>query len=213
MSIRQRRSTNQSKETQDNIHDNSVEAEEKKNPSSASMLSGRLLTGTANLANLLPTGTLLAFQILTPVFTNNGACDSVTRLLTLLLLILLSLSCFLASFTDTIKASDGRVYHGIATLKGLWLFDYSEGTLPELSKYKLRLIDFVHALLSVLVFFAVALRDSNVLMCYYPQPRHETKEVLDIVPVGVGFLCSLLFLVFPTTRHGVGYPLATAAPN
>ncbi|MCI29607.1 hypothetical protein A2U01_0050816, partial [Trifolium medium] len=127
------------------------------------------LTGTANLANLLPTGTLLAFQILTPVFTNNGACDSVTRILTLLLLFLLAISCFLACFTDTVKASDGRIYHGLATFKGLWLFDYSpvvdnvSTTLPDLSKYKLRLIDLIHAFLSVLVFFAVVLRDNNVL--------------------------------------------------
>jgi hypothetical protein len=163
----------------------------------------------------------LAFQILTPVFTNNGACDSVTRILTLLLLLLLAISCFLACFTDTVKASDGRIYHGLATFKGLWLFDYSpvvednvsSTTLPDLSKYKLRLIDLIHAFLSVLVFFAVVLRDNNVLTCYYPQPKHETKEVLDIVPLGIGLVCSLLFLVFPTTRHGIGYPVTSAAPK
>jgi hypothetical protein len=33
------------------------------------------LTSTANLANLLPTGTLLAFNLLAPTFTNHGACD------------------------------------------------------------------------------------------------------------------------------------------
>lgn len=129
------------------------------------------------------------------------------------------------------NASDGRIYHGIATFKGLWLFDYSPVNvnvmdssstiiLPaELSKYKIRPIDFVHAFLSVFVFFAVALRDNNVLTCYYPQPRRETtKEVLDIVPLGIGFLCTLLFVVFPTTRHGIGYPVTptpapAAAPN
>lgn len=225
MSVTQRRSNNKQSEA-----DGSSSA-----AAAAHGISGRrrrrsvvvsgALTGTANLANLLPTGTLLAFQILTPVFTNNGACDSVTRILTLVLLILLAISCFLACFTDTVNnASDGRIYHGIATFKGLWLFDYSPVNvnvmdssstiiLPaELSKYKIRPIDFVHAFLSVFVFFAVALRDNNVLTCYYPQPRRVTKEVLDIVPLGIGFLCTLLFVVFPTTRHGIGYPV-TPAPN
>lgn len=235
MSITQRRSNNKQSEAgagdNNNINDKyTTPSDVNAGGSSAaaahgirrSVVSGAL-TGTANLANLLPTGTLLAFQILTPVFTNNGACDSVTRILTLVLLILLAISCFLACFTDTVNASDGRIYHGIATFKGLWLFDYSPVMdtiiLPELSKYKIRPIDFVHAFLSVFVFFAVALRDNNVLTCYYPQPRRETtKEVLDIVPLGIGFLCTLLFVVFPTTRHGIGYPVTptpapAAAPN
>ncbi|CBI29711.3 unnamed protein product, partial [Vitis vinifera] len=155
------------------------------------------LASTANLANLLPTGTLLAFQLLTPVFTNNGACDAVTR------------------FTDSFKTPDGRVFYGIATFKGLWLFDYvdesgSAASLPDLSKYKFRFIDGVHAVLSVLVFVAVAMRDKNVVSCFYPQPAREVQEVLDIVPVGIGLICSLLFVVFPTTRHGIGYPVTHA---
>ncbi|XP_062083841.1 protein DMP3 [Humulus lupulus] len=168
------------------------------------------LTTTANLANLLPTGTLLAFQLLTPVFTNNGSCDPVTRALTFLLLTLLSLSCFVASFTDSVKASDGQVYYGIATFKGMFLFDYPDPTgsgLPELSKCRIMFIDWVHAVLSVLVFGVVAARDKNVVACLYPQPGHTAEEVLDIVPMGIGIICSLLFVVFPTKRHGIGYPV------
>ena len=33
------------------------------------------LAGVANLANLLPTGTVLAFQTLTPTFSNSGSCQ------------------------------------------------------------------------------------------------------------------------------------------
>ncbi|GLT97044.1 hypothetical protein SLE2022_146300 [Rubroshorea leprosula] len=168
------------------------------------------LTSTANLANLLPTGTLLAFQLLLPIFTNNGACDSATGPMTMVLLLLLALSCFLASFTDSVKASDGQVYYGFATFKGMYLFDYPDpvgSDLPDLSKYRIRLIDGVHAVLSVLVFGAVAFRDKNVVSCFYPLPAKETQEVLDIVPVGIGLICSLLFVVFPTRRHGIGYPV------
>ncbi|XP_062176908.1 protein DMP3-like [Alnus glutinosa] len=169
-------------------------------------------TATANLAKHLPTGTLLAFQLLIPIFTQNGACDSATRPMTIILLVLLGLSCFLACFTDTVEASDGHVYNGFATFKGLWLFDYPDPSgagLPDLRKYQVRFIDVVHAVLSVLVFGAVALRDKNVLGCFYPTPGHEAKEVLDIVPLGVGIICSLLFVVFPTRRHGIGFPVTS----
>ncbi|KAG1328122.1 putative protein DMP3 [Cocos nucifera] len=126
------------------------------------------------------------------------------------LLLLLAVSCFLARFTDSLRSPDGRLYYGFATLRGMWLFDYPSPpseALPELSKYRLRLVDFVHAVLSVLVFASVALRDKNVVDCFYPQPKHETKEVLDTLPLGVGVICGLLFVVFPTRRHGIGYPV------
>ncbi|OMO92269.1 hypothetical protein COLO4_17728 [Corchorus olitorius] len=192
------------------------EAETPKSPSRPPTLSQRAisqtLTSTANLANLLPTGTLLAFQLLMPIFTNNGSCDSATRPMTLILLLLLALSCFLASFTDSVKASDGQVYYGFATFKGMFLFDYPDPSgsgLPDLSKYRIRFIDGVHAVVSVLVFGAIALRDKNVLNCFYPMPEHGTQEVLNIAPVGIGLICSLLFVVFPTRRHGIGYPITS----
>lgn len=174
-------------------------------------ISQRALETTANLANLLPTGTLLAFQLLIPIFTNNGSCDTATRPMTLILLALLAFSCFVACFTDSFKAPDGQIYYGLATFKGLWIFDYNAATASgvpnELNKYRVGFIDLVHAVLSVLVFVAVALRDKNVVSCYYPSPNHETKQVLDVVPIGIGVICSLLFVVFPTRRHGIGFPV------
>ena len=193
-----------------NVH----EPETPKSPSRPPTLSQRAisqtLTSTANLANLLPTGTLLAFQLLMPIFTNSGSCDSATRPMTFVLLFLLAFSCFLASFTDSVKSSDGQVYYGFATFKGMFLFDYPDPSgpgLPDLSKYRINFIDGVHAVLSVFVFVAVALRDKNVLNCFYPTPKQETQEVLNIAPVGIGLICSLLFVVFPTRRHGIGYPI------
>ncbi|XP_078158752.1 protein DMP3-like [Carex rostrata] len=176
-------------------------------------LSQQLLTSTANLANLLPTGTLLAFQLLTPVFTHNGSCDHVTYQLTRGLLALLACSCFLASLTDSWRSpQDGQVYYGLATRGGMWLFNYSADYPPtDLSKYKLKFIDLIHAVLSVLVFGAVALRDKNVISCFYPNPGQETQEVLDIIPLSIGVLCSLLFVVFPTRRHGIGYPVTNSS--
>ncbi|XP_027113237.2 protein DMP3-like [Coffea eugenioides] len=171
----------------------------------------RALESTAHLANLLPTGTLLAFQLLTPIATNNGSCDAATRPMTLILLLILGVSCFLACFTDSFRASDGQVYYGFASPRGLWVFDYpaasASGIPGDLSKYRLSFIDVVHAVLSVFVFVSVALRDKNVLSCFYPSPSHETEEVLDIFPISIGLICSLLFVIFPTRRHGIGYPV------
>ncbi|KAJ4839710.1 Protein dmp6 [Turnera subulata] len=165
---------------------------------------------TAHLANLLPTGTVLAFQLLAPIFSNQGNCDSVSRSMTAVLVGLCGLSCFLSSFTDSFRDKDGNVCYGFATYRGLWVIDGSATISPELAaKYRLRFIDFMHALMSILVFAAVALFDQNVVNCFYPTPSAEAQELLTALPVGIGMMCSMLFIVFPTQRHGIGFPLST----
>ncbi|GLJ26019.1 hypothetical protein SUGI_0499040 [Cryptomeria japonica] len=162
---------------------------------------------TAHLANLLPTGTVLAFQVLCPLFSNSGHCDAASRLLTEILLLLCGISCFLVSFTDSFKGPDGNIYYGVATPRGLWTFDYVGGGVVDQGKYRVRFIDFGHAIMSAMVFAAVALLDQNVVNCLYPSAQGETKEVLDVLPVGIGAFASLLFVAFPTTRHGIGFPI------
>lgn len=163
---------------------------------------------TAHLANLLPTGTVLAFQLLSPIFTNQGTCDSVSRSMTAGLVTLCGISCFLQSFTDSFRDKNGNVCYGLATFQGLWVIDGS-ATLPteEAAKYRLQFIDFMHAIMSILVFAAVALFDQNVVSCFYPAPSSEAQEMLTALPVGIGVICSMLFVVFPTNRHGIGFPL------
>lgn len=171
------------------------------------------LASTAQLTNLLPTGTLLALQTITPIFTNHGSCDAATRPLTAILLTFLTAACFLASFTDSFKSSDGQVFYGFATFKGMWLFDSqtakaSTSGLPDLRKYKLNTVDWIHAFVSAFVLVTLAMRDRSVVSCFYPQPSHEAQEVLDIVPLGLGLICSLVFVIFPSKRHGIGYPVS-----
>lgn len=163
---------------------------------------------TAHLANLLPTGSVLAFQLLSPIFSNQGECDSVSRTLTAGLVGLCGLSCILLSFTDSFKDQKGNICYGFATFRGLWVIDGSVTIPPEIAaKYKLKFIDFLHALMSILVFAAIALFDENVVNCFYPEPSTGTKEVLTSLPVGIGVACSMLFVVFPTKRHGIGFPV------
>jgi hypothetical protein len=164
---------------------------------------------TAHLANLLPTGTVLAFQLLSPIFSNQGNCDSVTRSMTAGLVVLCGLSCFLSSFSDSFRDKKGNVCYGLATFRGLWVIDGSATIPPEVAaNYRLRFIDFMHALMSILVFAAIALFDQNVVDCFYPSPSTKAQEVLTALPVGIGALCSMLFIIFPTKRHGIGFPLS-----
>lgn len=163
---------------------------------------------TAHLANLLPTGSVLAFQLLSPIFTNQGACDPMSRGLTAALVALCGFSCFLLSFTDSFKDQNGNVCYGFATIHGLCVIDGNSSLPPELAaKYKLRFIDFVHAVMSVMVFAAVTLFDQDVVNCFYPSPSDEIKELLTALPVGFGVVFSMLFVVFPTKRHGIGFPV------
>ncbi|CAL5183488.1 unnamed protein product [Lathyrus oleraceus] len=166
---------------------------------------------TAHLANLLPTGTVLAFQLLSPIFTNIGNCDSVSKSMTSVLVTLCGASCFLLNFTDSFRDSKGNICYGFATFKGLWIIDGSTKLPPQVSeKYRIRFIDFMHAMMSILVFAAIALFDQNVVNCFFPEPSNEIQEILTALPVAIGVFCSMLFVAFPTERHGIGFPLSTS---
>ena len=130
---------------------NTINSPKPFSPSLPKLALSQTLTSMANLANLL--STLLAFQILTPIFNNNDNFHLITYLL-IALLLLLTISCLLASFTDIVKVSDRKVYPDLANFKGMWIFIYtnpSRSGLPNLSNYRVRFIDFVHTLLSILM--------------------------------------------------------------
>ncbi|CAL1372834.1 unnamed protein product [Linum trigynum] len=147
---------------------------------------------TAHLANLLPTGTVLAFQLLSPIFSNQGSCDPDTRSMTAGLVGLCRLSCILSSFTDSFREKDGNVCYGLATVNGLWVIDGSSSLPPEAeARYRLKGMDFVHGVLSLLVFATIALFDENVVSCFYQEPSKECWEVLTALPVGFGAVCSI----------------------
>lgn len=166
--------------------------------------------GTAHLSNLLPTGSVLTFQFLSPVVTHEGKCKSaVSQAATTAVLAFCAASCFVMSFTDSFRDERGKVRYGVATFRGLWVVDGSVVLPPEEAvKYRLRFVDFVHAFLSIFIFAAVAMFDKNVIGCFYPSPSEEALEILTALPVTVGVVCGLFFVLFPTRRHGVGFPLS-----
>ena len=171
----------------------------------------------ANLASLLPTGTVLAAEALIPSFTNNGECALANEYLTLGIIVCCSLACFLSSFTDSFTGKDNRIYHGIAIRNDFWVFndvDDKDGAGGEEKQKKkdlaIKAIDFVHAFTSLTVFLVFAMSDSNVQKCFFPKAGANEKALIMNLPLGAGFLASLLFMLFPTRRKGIGY--ADTAP-
>ncbi|XP_020107907.1 uncharacterized protein LOC109723829 [Ananas comosus] len=166
-----------------------------------------------DLIKLLPSGTVFVFQFLSPLLTNTGHCNTLNKVLSSLLLLGCGFSCSFASFTDSYVGRDGRLYYGIVTRSGLWSFSDPNARSLDLSKYRLRAGDFVHALLALVVFAAIALLDADTVACFYPALEKEESAMVGVLPAVVGGLASFVFMVFPNNRHGIGYPPTQPTEN
>ncbi|KAF0895167.1 hypothetical protein E2562_006868 [Oryza meyeriana var. granulata] len=171
--------------------------------------------GIGDVLKLLPTATVILYEVLTPIVTNTGDCHLANKIITPVLLVLCAFFCAFSAFTDSYVGADGKVRYGLVTARGLMPFgggDDEGAGGRDFSKYRLRFGDFVHAFFSVTVFAAVALlADANTVSCFYPSLKDQQKKVVMALPVVVGALASVVFVVFPSTRHGIGYPPAKPA--
>ncbi|CAL5047857.1 unnamed protein product [Urochloa decumbens] len=169
---------------------------------------GQAFKSTAELAKHLPTGAVLVFEVLSPVFTNGGKCQDVNRVLTSWLVGLCAAACFFLCFTDSFLDARGTVRYVVATRTGLWVIDGTPPPPPEVAAGKrLKFIDFFHAFLSLIVFMSVAMFDRNVSACFNPVMSYDTQQVLTAVPFAGGLVGTMLFAAFPSTRHGLGFPI------
>ncbi|KAI3804360.1 hypothetical protein L1987_25841 [Smallanthus sonchifolius] len=171
----------------------------------ATTIKNKTLSGVGNLIKLLPTGTVFTFQFLNPVLANNGHCTTVNKYLSSILIILCGLSCIFSSFTDSYEDEDGTTRYGIATPRGFWPSP-APSSCVDVSKYKLRVGDFVHAGFAAVVFAVVALLDDNTVECLYPAFETNEKMLMMVVPPMIGAVSGSVFMLFPNTRHGIGYP-------
>ncbi|XP_044443807.1 protein DMP3 [Triticum aestivum] len=171
----------------------------------------KVMSSAANLAQLLPTGTVLAYQALSPSFTNHGKCFSSNQWLTAALVIVLAVLCVLFSFTDSVLGRDKKLYYGIATLRGFNVFNFSDEeeklqwTPAEFRRLRIRPLDFVRAVFTALVFLTVAFSDVGLQNCFFPNTGMNTQELFKNLPLGIAFLSSFVFMIFPTKRKGIGY--------
>lgn len=162
-----------------------------------------ILSGTARLNVLLPTATILAFTIFAPILTNDGQCNKFEQWMTGIFLVLSAASCVFFSFTDSFKSATGRLHYGVATFRGIWTFNGRRIKPCVPRDYRLRWSDIFHASLSLIAFLTFATSHNDVLQCYhFVVPR----KVINTVPLVVGFVISLLFVIFPSRRRGIGYP-------
>lgn len=165
----------------------------------------KTLSKTSMLLNFLPTGTLLTFEMLLPSVHHNGECLPVNTVMIHLLLVLCALSCFFFHFTDSFRAPDGKVYYGFVTRKGLAVFKPGLSVeVPKDERYRVGITDFVHAIMSAGVFLTIAFSDHRVTNCLFRGHEKEMDEVMNTFPLMVGIICSGMFLLFPTWRHGIG---------
>ncbi|OEL36043.1 hypothetical protein BAE44_0002938 [Dichanthelium oligosanthes] len=136
---------------------------------------------TAELAKHLPTGAVLVFEVLSPVFTNSGKCDDVNRVMTAWLVGLCAAACFFLCFTDSFLDAKGIMRYVVATRTGLWVIDGTPPPSPEeAAKKSLKFIDFFHAFLSLIMFMSVAMFDRNVDACFNPVMSYDTRQVLTL---------------------------------
>ncbi|PIA39364.1 hypothetical protein AQUCO_02600074v1 [Aquilegia coerulea] len=166
----------------------------------------KTVTGLGNLIKLLPSGTFFLFVFLNPALTNNGECRTSNKYLTSIFIGLCGFwSCF-SWFTDSYIDKNGKVQYGIVTKKGLYPLSDSDTSSVNLSVYKLRLGDFVHAFLSIIVLAIVVLLDRNTVECFYPSFESTQKQLIMALPPVIGAVASSAFVLFPNNRHGIGFP-------
>uniref|UniRef100_A0A8R7UZ87 Uncharacterized protein n=1 Tax=Triticum urartu TaxID=4572 RepID=A0A8R7UZ87_TRIUA len=189
-------------------------------PSTGPTPPATVMSSVANLAQLLPTGTVLAYQALSPSFTNHGKCETSNQWLTGVLVVVLAMLCLFFSFTDSVVGRrDGKLYYGFATLHGFNVFNFSSeeerqewNDLDQFRRLRLRPLDFVHAFFAAVVFLTVAFSDVGLQNCFFQDADRNTEELLKNLPMGMAFLSSFVFIIFPTKRKGIGFS-DTAPPQ
>ncbi|GLJ42837.1 hypothetical protein SUGI_0887990 [Cryptomeria japonica] len=78
------------------------------------------LSLASKIAKILPTGILFVFQALSNLLSNSQGCQTSDKYLVGVVVGILAIACFFFSLVDTFTdASTGKVYYGIATIKGL----------------------------------------------------------------------------------------------
>ncbi|PAN05765.1 hypothetical protein PAHAL_1G195600 [Panicum hallii] len=183
-------------------------------PAPSTTVVSKALSSTADLAKHLPTGAVLAFEMLSPSFTADGTCNAANRALTGCLIGACALCCFALCFTDSYRdAATGALWYGFVTPSGRLLpVEGGGGSTPPPrdERYRLTARDVLHGLLSFTVFLAVAMVDRNVVACFYPVESASTRQLLAAVPVAAGAAGSFLFAMFPSTRRGIGFPVGSS---
>ncbi|XP_066342438.1 protein DMP3-like [Miscanthus floridulus] len=164
---------------------------------------------SANLLLLLPAGTVLAFQALAAIFTNQGSCHPSNWWLALGLVTFLTATCIFFALTDSITDAKGNVYHGVALPGRLYIFNATRQERAEtaggIKKRRLKAVDWVHGLFMAVAFVTIAGSDVGLQNWFFPRADEDTKQLLKKLPLGMAILSSFIFMIFPPSRKGIGF--------
>ena len=174
----------------------------------------KTLSGLENLNRVLPTGTVFLYQLLSPVLTNYGQCsETIYKYLTATLVGMVGLSCFITSFTDSYE-DNGKTHYGFATTKGkLWPSPKDENMKVKVKVDPLGHEDFVHGFLAVFMLGVIVCLDRNTMDCLYSLSESQHRVLLEVLPPVVGAISSVVLLIFPNNRRGIGYLSLSRSSN
>ncbi|KAL2622043.1 hypothetical protein R1flu_002248 [Riccia fluitans] len=181
--------------------------------------SGSPMDVVAKLSNLLPTGTFLAFQALAPLFTNNGECGGTEKFMTGILLFAFAIICWVLNFTDSVTTTNGVVYYGIVTSKGLFSPQFKGSNIVGVkendyfyddaeNKYRVNIFDYINGLLNVVVLGVLTMLTPPVSTCFYPK---ISKTIVKTVPILVAIFVGAYFAFAPPPRNGLGFSQAVGS--
>ncbi|GLJ42832.1 hypothetical protein SUGI_0887940 [Cryptomeria japonica] len=178
----------------------------KKTTTTASSVVNSTLSSASNIAKILPTGILFVFQALSNLLSNSQECQTSDKYLVGVVVAILGIACFFFSLVDTFTdASTGKVYYGIATVKGLATGNEIKPSIE--SDYKIKSKDLVHAAMAVLVFCVIALTDQNVVHCLYPSEEANIQKIYQALLVALGALSGVVVVKLPSKRQGITSPV------
>ncbi|KMZ76398.1 hypothetical protein ZOSMA_102G00100 [Zostera marina] len=177
----------------------------------------KVLQNISNVVKLLPTTTVLAFQTLNPSFTNYGKCLESNKILTLSFIISSAITCAFFSITDSVMHR-GKLYYGLATFNGLYVFNINDKEAQHVrnwfkthcnKRYKLRISDGVHVFFTVIVFLTICIGDGFIQTCFFSESDENEMQWLINLPLAFSLLATIVFLLMPTSRKGIGYSTDT----
>ncbi|KAG2620852.1 hypothetical protein PVAP13_3NG197300 [Panicum virgatum] len=191
-------------------------------PVPTSSVPERVLSVSANLLHLLPTGAVMVFQTLVPSFTNKGECQHRSNWwLSLCLVVILAFVCLISAFTDSFF-DGGKLYYGIATPWRLFIFNMNHLSHPErkqlanrhrLKARHLRWNDCLRGVVTAGVFVALAFNDLAIQNCFFPHPGFDAKQILKNMPLLVSVLSGSLLLPCQTRRNNIDFLGRTSVPD
>ncbi|XP_059067407.1 protein DMP2-like [Cryptomeria japonica] len=188
-----------------------------------------ILSIASKLSKALPTGILFVLQALSNLINNNGESRTAAYLRnrspssalhqsipyevwfgyppSVRHLRIFGSTCYALIPKDKRNASTGKVHCGISTINGI--ATCNKVKLGKKSDYRLKVNDLMHAAVALVVFTVMALTNQNIVQCLYPSAQSNINKVLQVVPIVVIGVSSVIVGLVPSKLNGITSPVTT----